>query len=252
MSNYIIMGANSEIGTALAKHLIARGHRVLLVSRSQKKDIVDEIDWLDKVDLTNENDLLCLRNFVEKRFTTPFTVIHSVGDFWKHKSITNTAFSEVVSQINSHYVTLFGVMKSLIPLMKKVGGGKFIAFSCNSVKYNYPDMAAFTSAKAAVECLIKCIANEQSKNNIICNAFALPSIKTNSVISTKPEEYHENYPTLAELTECIERTTENLTGLSNGNVIGLFKYSDSFYHKGYYERNIIWEESEDERIKGIL
>lgn len=252
MSNYVITGANSEIGTALAKHLITCGHRVLLVSRTPPKKLVKGTDWIDKVDLTNENDLLRLREFVESKFESSFTVIHSVGDFWAHKSITNTAFSEVVSQINSHYVTLFGVMKSLVPVMKKVGGGKIVAFSCNSVKYNYPDMAAFTSAKAAVECLIKCVANEQSKNNIICNAFALPSIKTKNVIETKPEVFHENYPTLDELTECIEKTIENLSTLSNGNIISLFKYSDSFYNKGYYQRNIIWEATKDETIKGIL
>ena len=252
MSNYVIMGANSEIGTALAKHFLKCGHEVLLVSRSLKKDFTDEANWLDSIDLTEENDLLLLRRFVESRFKEPFTLIHSVGDFWKHKSITNTSFSEVKTQINSHYVTLFGVMKSLIPVMKNVGGGKIVAFSCNSVKYNYPDMAAFTSAKAAVECLIKCVANEQSKNKILCNAFALPSIKTNGVIETKPEEFHENYPTLYELTDCIEKTIENLSPLSNGNVISLFKYSDSFYNKGYYQRNIIWEETSDEGTKGLL
>ena len=102
-------------------------------------------------------------------------------------------------------------------------------------------MPLFTSSKAAVECLIKCVANEQSKYNIIANSFALPSIKTNSVIKTKPEEFHKNYATLEELTDCIEHTIENLSPLINGNVINLFKYSESFYNKGYYERNIIWE-----------
>lgn len=252
MSNYVIIGANSEIGTALTKHLQECGHKVLLVSRSARKRSEHEATWIDNIDLTNEKDLLCLREFIESKFRSPFTVIHSVGDFWSHKSILGTTFAEVVSQINSHYVTLFGVMKSLVPVMKTVGGGKIVAFSCNSVKYNYPDMAAFTSAKAAVECLIKCVANEQSKHNIICNAFALPSIKTNSVIETKPAEFHENYPTLHELTECIEKTIENLSPLTNGNVISLFKYSDSFYNKGYYQRNIIWEDSTDAEITGIL
>lgn len=252
MSNYIITGANSEIGTALTEHLHTRGHNILLVSRSPKKDRAIETNWIDEIDLTNENDLLRLRSFVASKYISPFTVIHSVGDFWAHKSVTNTSFSEVISQINSHYVTLFGVMKSLIPIMKTVGGGKFVAFSCNSVKYNYPDMAAFTSAKAAVECLVRCVAHEQSKYNILCNAFALPSIKTNSVIATKPEEFHENYPTLNELTNCIEQTIESLSPLSNGNIISLFKYSDSFYNKGYYQRNIIWEATPDDSVKGLL
>ena len=242
MSNYVITGGNSEIGQALAEYLIKRNHEVLLVSRSLKPKDETSYDWIDGIDLTNEDDLMKLQNFIRNRFCVPFTLIHSVGDFWAHKSITNTRFDEAISQINSHYVTLYGTIKFVVPIMQAVGGGKIIAFSCNSVRYNYPDMAAFTSAKAAVECLIKCVANEQSKYNIIANAIALPSIKTKNVMKTKPEEFHKNYPTLDELTECIEKTIEGLSPLINGNVINLFKYSDSFYHKGYYERNIIWEE----------
>lgn len=240
MSNYLITGANSEIGQALAEHLTAKGHNLLLVSRSAKR-VETELDWLDGIDLTREADLARLEAEIEKRFTGQFSVVHSVGDFWTHKSITNTSFSEAISQIQSHYITLYGVMKTVIPVMQKTGGGKIFAFSCNSVKYNYPDMAAFTSAKAAVECLIKCIANEQSKYNIVSNAFALPSIRTRSVIETKPQEFCDNYVTLEELVNCLEHVMECISPLTNGNIISLFKYSDSFYHKGYYERNIIWE-----------
>jgi 3-oxoacyl-[acyl-carrier protein] reductase len=254
MSNYVIIGANSEIGEALTSHLTRKGHALLLVSRSLKCGQYSKMhQWIDGIDLLNESQLLILREEVSKRFVAPFTVIHSIGDFWKHKSIDKTQFNEAISMIQSHYITLFGVIKAIVPVMRKVGGGKIIAFSCNSVKYNYPDMVAFTSAKAAVECLIKCVANEQSKYNITANAFALPSIKTKRVIATKPNEFHKDYTTLDELSNCIEQTLENLSCLVNGDIINLFKYSNSFYGKGYYERNNISEDISDAaKTNGIL
>jgi len=254
MSKYVITGANSEIGNALAHHLNNQGHELLLVSRTAKRNdhSLYACEWLDSIDLTDESHLLNLKTKICKHFTSPFTLIHSVGDFWQHKSIEKTSFNEAKLMIQSHYITLFGAIKAVVPIMRNVGGGKIIAFSCNSVKYNYPDMAAFTSAKSAVECLIKCVANEQSKYNIVANSFALPSIKTNSVVETKPKEFHENYLTLEELAVCIEQTVENISVLSNGNIISLFKHSESFYKKGYYERNLIENEDLHESTKGLL
>ena len=251
MSNYVITGANSEIGRALADKLLSHGHNVLLISRSSKS-ICGSAEWIDGIDLTIESDLVRLRKKVSEHFNSPFALVHSVGDFWAHKSISNTPFSEAISQIHSHYLTLFGTIKAIIPIMQKNGGGKIIAFSCNSVRYNYPDMAAFTSSKAAVECLIKCIANEQSKYNVISNAFALPSIQTEGVRKSKPKEFYKNFPDLNELTDCIEQTIENLSPLQNGNIINLFKYSDSFYNKGYYQRNIIWKDNSNAGTEGLL
>lgn len=183
-----------------------------------------------------------MKSVVEEKFNSPFNYIHSVGDFWKHKNIINTDFAEVNNLILSHYVTLFYVLKTIIPVMQNLNGGKIFAFSCNSVKYNYPDMAAFTSAKAAVECLIKCVANEQAQYNITANAFALPSVKTKSVIETKPEEFHRDYITLDELTESIQNIVECFPTYANGTIINIIKHSNSFYHMGYYERNMIWTE----------
>lgn len=255
MSNYIITGANSEIGIALADHLYQNGHELLLFSRNGKKGPLkdnEDVTWIDGVDFTKEEDLNKVKRAAEETFEAPFTLVHSVGNFWKHKPLTSTSFEEVKGMMNSHYITLFGVIKAVVPVMQKVKGGKIIAFSCNSVKYNYPDMAAFTSAKAAIECLIKCVANEQSKYGITANAFALPSIATEAVKKTKPEEFWNGYTTLEELAICIEDTIENLSPLINGTVLNLFKYNKSFYHVSYYDRNIIWEAGNETKTTEIL
>ena len=242
MGNYLITGANSEIGKSLAVYLKQQGHNLLLVSRSKiDSSITENTSWIDGIDLTKEENLNTLADKVSETFHGPFIFVHSVGDFWEHKSITDSTLEEAKSMILSHYLTLYGTIRVLAPIMRKVGGGRIIAFSCNSVKYNYPDMAAFTSSKAAVECLIRCVANEQSQYKITANAFALPSIATEHVKRTKPEEYWNSYVTVDELVETVEKTIENLSPYVNGTTINLFKYSRSFYHASYYERNKIWE-----------
>jgi short-subunit dehydrogenase len=245
-NNYIITGATSEIGQALSNRLINNGCKVILVSR-KKQTIVesDNIKILDRIDLTNANHLRKVYDSIHENFQSEFSLIHSVGDFWEHKALCSTSLDEAVKLINSHYITLFGILKTVIPVMKSVGGGRIVAFSCNSVKYNYPDMAAFTSAKAAVECLIKCVANEVLKYNIVANSFALPSIKTNKVVSTKPYELSDEYMTLESLVDTLCDTINSMSSYNTGNIISLVKYSDSFFHKSYYDRNHILGENGD-------
>jgi NADP-dependent 3-hydroxy acid dehydrogenase YdfG len=244
---YVIAGAKSEIGTVLADHLIKAGCELILISRSeQERSLPKNCIVLDKMDLTKSKCLSLVGETISKHFDSKFTFIHSVGDFWEHKSLCVTGFDEVKRIINSHYVTLFGMLQTVIPIMKNVGGGKIVAFSCNSVKYNYPDMAAFTSAKAAVECLIKCTANEVLKHNIIANSFALPSIKTDKVIQTKPEQFSDGYMTLKDLIDTLYKTINSMSPYTTGNTISLVKYSHLFYHKSYYDRNkIVGDDNND-------
>jgi 2-deoxy-D-gluconate 3-dehydrogenase len=117
------------------------------------------------------------------------------------------------------------------------GGGKIIAFSCNSVIYNYPEMAAFTSVKAAVEGLIKAISNEWAGKGVSANAFALPTIKTKKVIDSKKVEDFKDYITPDELADIVLSFLKLPHNYINGSIIKLFKYNSSFYSKSYFERN---------------
>ena len=188
-------------------------------------------------DLTQESDLGIIRSHAKKFFDQPFTTIHSVGDFWNHKPLVDTPLLEARKMIESHYFTLYGLAQAILPVQKELGGGRLIAFSCNSVGYNYPDMAAFTSAKAALECLIKCIANEYSQYGIVANAIALSTILTPKVEKAKKKKYFKDYLTVEELVEIILDNIAGLSSFVNGNVIKLLKYSEYFYNEGYYQRN---------------
>ena len=102
-------------------------------------------------------------------------------------------------------------------------------------------MAAFSSSKAAVDCLVKCIANEWSKYGVVANALALPTISTEAVRSLvrdgKKAGCVEGYIGVDELAELVLGAIAGIPPEVNGNVIKLFKHSDAFFGQSYFERN---------------
>lgn len=238
INNFIITGANSDIGKAIITKLsLNKNNIIIAVSRSKATTSSnDNVHYIDNIDLNLEKDLITLSEKVKSTFSDKFVFIHSVGNFWHHKTMTNTEFDEATNMMDSHYNTLYGCIKYLTPIFKLLSGGRIIAFSCNSVGFNYPEMAAFTSAKAAVESLIKCTANENSKYGIIANGIALSTIKTEKVINSKLKKYHSQYITEEELLEVVDNLI-NASPLINGNIIKILKYSEYFYNEGYFQRN---------------
>lgn len=238
INNFIITGANSDIGKAIIASLSSKNdNKILAVSRSMNICQSNRnVEFLENVDLNSEKDLIVFSEKVKSTFTDKFVFIHSVGNFWNHKTLTNTEYNEATNMMDSHYNTLYGCIKYLVPVFKQLNGGRIIAFSCNSVGFNYPEMAAFTSAKAAVETLIKCTANENSKYGIVANAIALSTIKTEKVVNSKLKKYHSQYITEEELLEVVDNLI-NSSPLINGNIIKILKYSEYFYDEGYFQRN---------------
>ncbi len=240
--NLLITGATSALAKSLIRSAAERKcYRILAVSRSKKT--IEETEGLIEfkrvsgIDLSVEKDLDLLAKHTQEFFTGKFDVIHFAGDFWKHKPLICTDFSEIMSMINSHYVTLCGVAKAITPAMMKNQEGRLVAFSCNSVGYNYPDMSPFTAAKAAVEAFIKCYSNEYAPHGISATAIALPTIKTKEILAEKPDGDHDNYIDPDVLSSFILDNAMTQPSITTGNVIKLINPSPTFYGMGYFERN---------------
>lgn len=239
-TNIVLLGSSSEIGAALLRRAgEVPAAMILAVSRSEPVERLasSNIEYLTGIDLADPASLDRLRDAVSSKFSGPFSVIHSVGDFWVHRALVDTSFETIQSMVSSHVLTLFGAARWLTPLMQERGGGKLVAFSCNSVGYNYPDMSPFTASKAAVETFIKCYANEHAEFGISACALALPTILTETIVQEKPHGDHANYITPEQLAEIVIGQILPQSPEINGTVVKLFKHSPTFYHSSYYARN---------------
>lgn len=240
--NILISGANSEIGKKLSNFLIAKNDKslkLILTSRTHNQQLeklqTESVRYLYGMDLLLENNNKRIADVCNEFFNGPFNFVHSVGDFWDHVPFTEVPTERARRIMDSHYTTLYGLLQSLIPIMIQKGGGKILTFSCNSVKFNYPYMIPFTSAKAAVEALTKCIAHEYVKNNINANTIALSSVQTEAVKKSKPFGDFEHYISMDSLSELILEIL-SANSLINGSIINCFTYSESFYNEGYFQR----------------
>lgn len=243
MNNYVITGATSSTGQALAKMiaeddrnklvLISRSHSLELEELSKKRDTIKYFSGIDL--LLNFEKQKGILDFIDDYFDSPFSLIHLAGNFWYHDNFLDVNTETAINMMNSHYGTLYSVCQSIIPIMKNKKGGKILTLSCNATDFHFPNMLPFTAAKAAVEAAVKCIAHEHAKDKIMANAIAISSLKTEANKKSKPYGDYEHYIALEKLSEVIIDFLQ-FNNLVNGSIINCFEYSKSYYDDGYFLR----------------
>jgi NAD(P)-dependent dehydrogenase (short-subunit alcohol dehydrogenase family) len=240
MKNYLITGGNGFLGFEIAKSLIEdKNCNVFVTTRSKKEfNFKGKYTVLNDIDLLREKDVSKLSAAVDKYFEDSFTVLNCVGKYFKngHESFLKISPEEAELIFKSNYQTVYNTAKSIIPIQIKKGGGHFIGFSCTSVKYNYPTMAAFSSAKAAMESLIKTIANEHYKDKIVSNAFQLSTLNTDFEKEIKPKGDFDNWLKSEELSNFIFNFVGLKPSIISGNVLHLYKHSDTFFSESFFNR----------------
>lgn len=239
--SFVVTGANSFLGRAFAKLLSKNGdYKVFLTSRSkfnfngllEKKNVF----YLPEIDLTVESEAEKLATAINDFLPDRFHVINCLGYFPGYETIEEIKIETAKKIFDSNVLTLYSVANKLLPLMCKRKGGHFIGFSTHTSYQHYPKMVAFTAAKTAVESLIRGIANEYLEKGINANAIALATLLTETELKIKPKGDSKNWLNTDEVCELVENIILQPSKLINGNVIHIYKYSDSFFHQSYFDR----------------
>lgn len=177
--NIIITGTSRGIGYEMALQFANADYNVLAISRKTPQILIDHenITCLP-IDISDENQLQQVNEFVSKTWKKVDVLIHNAG------SLLHKNFTEITTQEfqNIYKVNVFAVAeltKICIPFMEK--GSHVVTISSmggiqGSMKF--AGLSAYSSSKGAVITLSELLAEEYKENGIAFNVLALGSVNT--------------------------------------------------------------------------
>jgi short-subunit dehydrogenase len=177
--NIIITGTSRGIGYEMALQFANAGYQVLAISRKTPQILIEHenITCLP-IDISDENQLQQVNEFISKTWKKVDVLIHNAG------SLLHKNFTEITTQEfqNIYKVNVFAVAeltKICIPFMEK--GSHVVTISSmggiqGSMKF--AGLSAYSSSKGAVITLSELLAEEYKENGIAFNVLALGSVNT--------------------------------------------------------------------------
>jgi short-subunit dehydrogenase len=180
MKNIIITGTSRGIGFELAQLFAKNNYQVLALSRNTKplENLKLKNITTISVDLSDENDLKKVTDFVNKNWKQVDILINNAG------KLINKPFKKLTSEdfLEVYKVNVFAVAeltRLLIPFLKKrshVVNISSIGGIQGSMKF--PGLAAYSSSKGALLTLTEVLAEEYKEQQISFNALALGAVQT--------------------------------------------------------------------------
>jgi NAD(P)-dependent dehydrogenase (short-subunit alcohol dehydrogenase family) len=179
LKNIIITGTSRGIGYELALQFANAGHQVLAISRKIPQELLENqnISCLS-IDLSKENDLVKIEDFLESTWKKVDIIIHNAG------SLVNKPFAQTTQSDfeNVYKVNVFGVANLTRVCLPYLQNGSHVV-SISSMggiqgSMKFAGLSAYSSSKGAVITLSELLAEEYKEQGIAFNVLALGAVNT--------------------------------------------------------------------------
>ena len=178
----LITGAGSGLGYAMAQCMVSAGAQVVLVGRRQ--DVLEkaaseigENAHAQAFDITDTAHIPALVADIEKRLGKVDILVNNAGVHCK-KPIEDTAPEEFQGVLDTHVMASFVLAKAVVPGMKQRRHGSIIFISSMSAFLGMPNVVAYSTAKAGLNGMMRCLASELGGHGIRVNSIAPGFIET--------------------------------------------------------------------------
>ena len=188
----IVTGAASGIGLAIAKMLLSRGARVVLLDMNSK-GLQEEFGRYGdsalsiSIDVTNQAMVEKTVGDIAARYVKIDILVNCAGI----TGLTNMQSHEVDSDdlhkvFEINFMSSFYTSRAVLPHMISKGYGRILHIASISGKEGNVGMLAYSASKAAVICMAKVQGKEYAERGITVNALA-PAVIRTPLVDNMPE-----------------------------------------------------------------
>jgi short-subunit dehydrogenase len=188
---WLITGASSGIGAALARSVAMKGALLFLTAR--RADLLDEVAndvraagaeaVVVPCDLTSARDTEAMMHTVLAH-TTPDVVVHNAGR-GNCSSIEDTSDETWDSMFALNVDAVFRITRAALPAMRQRNSGHFITISSVAGRMAFPFNAAYVAAKHAVTGLTAALRTELAGTNIYASILCPAGVTTDWASATE-------------------------------------------------------------------
>jgi len=186
---YLVTGSSRGLGLAMARHLLAAGHQVIGVARSEaalddpgyrhfRLDVADE-DAVGKLFFELRRERIGLNGLINN------AGVASMNAF----ALTPADSYDRIFNINVKGTVLF--CQKALPLLRRSTAARIVNFSTVAVPLALAGEALYAASKSAVETLTRVLAREYGSYGITCNAIGPSPIDT-ALIAGVPRDKIED------------------------------------------------------------
>lgn len=176
----IVTGAAQGMGASHARAFINEGAKVVLTDLSEDKgealaSELGENAFFVKQNVTSEADWARVIKATEEQFGPANILVNNAG-ITMSKSLLDTSLDDYRRILEINQVSVFLGMKSIVPSMKKSGGGSIVNIS--SINGLVGGAIGYTDSKFAVRGMTKAAALECAEHGIRVNSVHPGVIET--------------------------------------------------------------------------
>lgn len=185
MTVSLVTGSNRGIGREVARQLAARGHRVIVTSRSAEKAkrAASEIgaEFSHELDTADASSIDALVKFVKKEVGRLDVLVNNAAIAGsEHASVPDVDPSEFELVWRTNTLGPFLLMKGFTPLLRDSGHGRVVNVSSGAGQLSsMRDYApAYSTSKAALNALTVLFANALKPDGVLVNSVCPGWVRT--------------------------------------------------------------------------
>jgi NAD(P)-dependent dehydrogenase (short-subunit alcohol dehydrogenase family) len=172
MSNRVVVitGAKGGLGSFVTRRFLTDGDTVIGASRSiQQSDFPGDRFVAIPADFSDAASVQNLTDQTIARFGHIDVLVHVAGGFAGGTPLHETDEKIWTQMLDENLTAAFHVARAVIPHMRKAGSGRIIAVGSQAAERPRANLGAYVVSKAALVTLMKTVALENTKFNILAN-----------------------------------------------------------------------------------